>query len=181
MDIVFVTSNRNKIREARRILGMQIKHKAIKLDEIQSMDSKVVAAHKARAAHAILKRPVIVEDTGLYIDGLGGFPGALVKWAVDGIGYERLCRLVDLCKNRQAHADTCIALCDGKKVKIFSGRVRGRISSMPQGSGNFGWDCIFVPEGFNETFAQMSPEEKDSLSMRRIAFSKLSKFISSRR
>ena len=125
--------------------------------------------------------PVVVEDTGLHIVGLGGFPGALVKWMIEGLGYEKMCRVVDLCKNRDAYAKTCIAYYDGKRIHTFSGRIDGFISKTPRGGGNFGWDCIFVPTRSGRTFAQMQPSEKNSISMRREAFAKLGKFMASNR
>lgn len=180
MDPIFVTSNMNKVREAGRILGLEIKHRAISLEEIQSMNAKEVAMGKARAAYAELGRPVIVEDTGLHIKGLRGFPGALVKWVMEGMGYERMCRVVDLCKSREAYAETCVAYYDGKRMRTFTGRIHGSISNMPRGSGNFGWDCIFIPKEFNKTFAEMSTSEKNSMSMRRKAFAKLGRFMASK-
>jgi XTP/dITP diphosphohydrolase len=177
-NLVFVTSNMNKLREARKLLGMQIKNANLELREVQSLSVKEVAGIKAREAYRILKKPVMVEDTGLYIRGFGGFPGALVKWTTNGVGYEGVCRLVDSCRSRDAYAETCVALCDGKSVKRFVGRIEGSIAMEPKGSRNFGWDYIFIPKGSAKTFAEMSVSEKNKVSMRRVAFSKLLHFLS---
>ena len=181
MEPIFITSNKNKLREARDILGFRIKHRIIDIEEIQSTNTKEVAISKAKAAYEKLDTPVVVEDTGLHILGFGGFPGALVKWMTEGLGYEKMCRVVDLCKSRDAYAETCIAYYDGENMHTFTGHINGSISEIPRGSSNFGWDCIFIPEGFDKTFAQMHPSEKNSISMRREAFTKLGKFMASRR
>ncbi len=177
MRLLFVTSNANKLREARRLLGFSIGHSGLELDELQSIDTGLVARHKALQAYNRLRTPVIVEDTGLYIDGLNGFPGALVKWAVRGLGYEGLCRIVDRCPNRKAYAQTCIAFCDGKRVRLFNGRINGTIAMHPKGKRNFGWDYIFIPKGRRKTFAEMSIGEKNVISMRRKAFDRLRRFL----
>ncbi len=181
MEPIFITSNKNKLGEARAILGFSIKHRSIDIEEMQSIYASEVARGKAKAAYEKLHTPVIVEDTGLHIEGLGGFPGALVKWMIEGLGYENMCRVVDLCKSRDAYAETCVAYYDGKKMRVFEGKINGSISKTPLGSNNFGWDCIFIPDGFAKTFAQMRPSEKNSVSMRREAFAKLGRFMASHR
>jgi len=177
MKLIFATSNANKLREARRLLGFDVVSRKMELDEIQSIHTEEVARHKAMQAYGKLGVPVIVEDTGLYINGLNGFPGALVKWLAAGVGYERMCRIVDLCGNRSAYAETCIAFYDGKRVRTFIGRISGSVSMNPKGGRNFGWDYIFIPKGHTRTFAEMSMKEKNGISMRRRAFAKLHRFL----
>lgn len=179
MKIVFATSNVSKFNEAKSILKIRISRKDIELDEIQSVSTEQVARHKALQAYRKLKVPVIVEDTGLYIKGLNGFPGALIKWVAAGIGYEKICRLVDLCEDRNAYAETCTVFYDGKVMKTFVGRIDGRIAVHPMGRRNFGWDYIFVPTGSAKTFAQISAREKNKISMRRISLEKLHRFLAS--
>ena len=177
MKLTFATSNANKLREARELLGFNVSSRRMELDEIQSVHTGEVARHKAVQAYRRLRVPVIVEDTGLYINGFGGFPGALVKWLEAGMGYERVCRIVDVCEDRGAYAETCIAFYDGKRVRTFTGRINGRISANPKGRRNFGWDCIFIPDGHTKTFAEMPSAEKNRISMRRRAFAKLHRFL----
>ncbi len=177
MKLIFATSNINKLKETRK-MGFDVDCKNIELDEIQSIHTEQVAKHKAAQAYAKLRLPVIVEDTGLYINELNGFPGALVKWLAHGLGYEKICRLVDICGNRRAYAETCIAFCNGKTTKTFVGKVKGRIAMHPKGKRDFGWDYIFIPEGSTKTFAEMSMKEKNAISMRQIAFVKLRRFLS---
>lgn len=132
-----------------------------------------VARDKAEQAFRKLGRPLIVEDTGLHIKSMKGFPGPMVKWLIQAVGYERLCRLCDSSRERSAYAETCVALHDGKRVHLFSGRISGRIAKHPRGRSDFGWDLVFIPEGHSKTFAEMSMEEKSRISMRRKAFMKL--------
>ena len=181
MTLVFATSNVNKFNEAKSILKIRILRKDIKLDEMQSIRTERVARYKALQAYDKLKVPVIVEDTGLYITEFNGFPGALIKWTAAGIGYERICRLVDLCKNRNAYAETCVAFYDGKEIRTFIGRIDGKIAMHPKGRRNFGWDYIFMPKGSAKTFAQISISEKNKVSMRRVSFEKLHRFLASRK
>ena len=178
MEVVFATSNRNKIKEAREILGFRIRSADLRLDEIQSISVVEIAKHKALQAHLKLARPVMVEDTGLFIEGLNGFPGPLAKWMVNCLGYERTCRAVDGCRNRKAYAETCVAFYDGKEMKAFTGRIRGTIAMHPRGNRKFGWDYIFMPEGGSgRTFAEMTAEEKNRISMRGAALKKLKRFL----
>ena len=177
MDIIFATSNINKVREASNILGFKLRSSHVKLDEIQSVSVVEVAKHKAFQAYAVLKQPVVVEDTGLFINGLNGFPGPLVKLVIDRLGPGGLCRIVNCCSNRKAYADTCVAFCDGSLAKTFIGRTYGTIATKPKGEGGFGWDSVFIPNGHSKTFAEMTLEEKVSLSMRSMAFLKFERFL----
>ncbi|MDE1824903.1 MAG: non-canonical purine NTP pyrophosphatase [Candidatus Micrarchaeota archaeon] len=174
MEFIFVTSNPNKLKEAQRILKRKLRHSDLDLQEVQSMSCKEVALDKAKAAYSRLHQPVLIEDTGLYINCLNGFPGALVKWAEIYLGYHEICRLVGR-KNRGAHAETVLCLYDGKKARLFSGRADGCIANKPVGKFGFGFDVIFLPSGSNLTLAQMSPAQKDRLSHRTKAFQALAK------
>ena len=177
MEIVFATSNVNKAAEVRHILNSKIRVEHLALPEIQSLSVKEIAGYKARIAHRELNVPVVVEDTGLYLKGFGGFPGALAKWFVKGLGYNAICRAVDTCNTRDAYAETCVAYYDGKRGRLFTGKASGKIAETPQGSNNFGWDRIFIPKGSKRTFAQMSIKEKSRISMRGIAVRKLGAFL----
>lgn len=181
MRLAFVTSNKNKAYEVKNILGLDLDIERANIPEIQSLSAEENARHKAYSAYRAIGKPVIVEDTGLYIKGFDGFPGALVKWYLGGVGYEGICRAVDRCKTRSAYAETCIGFHDGKLMKIFTGRIKGTIAKHPRGSNNFGWDRIFVPDGYRKTFAEMGAVEKSKISMRGIATRKLKAFLKSRK
>ena len=159
MEICFVTSNDGKLKEARALLGSKLAAVEIDIDEIQALDVRDVVKDKAMRSYAIVNKPIIVEDTGLYIKGLNGFPGALIKWALKTIGNDGLCGMLGR-GNRKAYSETAICLYDGKKAEIFVGRTDGSISTSPKGKSSFGWDPIFIPEGGSQTYAEMGSAEK---------------------
>jgi non-canonical purine NTP pyrophosphatase (RdgB/HAM1 family) len=176
-EIIFVTSSEDKAAEARAILGIKVTAADLDIPEIQSIKVEEVVLGKAKAAYETLDKPVIVEDTGLYLKAMNGFPGALIKWLLDSIGPAGICRLVQG-MDRSAEARTCVCLYNGWEPVIFTGSVKGAISDCPRGKGGFGWDPVFVPEGSDETFAEMPGERKNAISMRRAALEKLGDHLS---
>lgn len=174
----FVTTNANKFREAERILGFRLRQARIGLPEIQSLKAREVAGFKAKEAYSKLRKPVIVEDTALYLKDWNGFPGALISWAVKTIGIERLCELVG--RERAATAEACVAYYDGLRLRVFCSEISGKISEKPRGRKRFDWDRIFIPSGEKRTFAEMSMEEKNLISHRMKAFVKLREYLSHR-
>ena len=165
----FITSSAQKHAEVERILGRSLARQALPLEEIQAVDLEPVVRHKASQAFALLGAPVLVEDTGLALTAWNGLPGALIKWFLTSLGPEGVCRLLRQETNRQATATTLFAYCDGATTQIFPGVVHGLVPEAPRGAFGFGWDGIFQPMGSLLTFAEMTPEEKDRFSMRRIA------------
>src|SRR5207237_9613665 len=140
------------------------------LRERQALDPSEIVAFKARTAYERLARPVLVEDSGLAIHAWSGFPGALVKWLEKSAGLETLARMLDPFPDRGATAQCAIAYCDGGEVVTARGETRGTIAQSPRGANGFGWDVLFVPEGGDRTFAEMSGAEKDRVSHRRRAW-----------
>jgi len=176
--IYFVTGNDGKFKEAQEILGEDFKLERIKLDlpEIQGVDVCEIAEEKAKTAFAEIKKPVLIEDTGLCFEAWHGLPGALIKWFLmpdKDRGNEKLIKMLGGFDNRRAEAITVFAYCDESGARIFEGKILGNISEFPRGERGFGWDQIFVPEGKEKTFGEMSAEEKNSISMRRNALMKL--------
>lgn len=145
------------------------------LDEIQAIDVKKVVEHKTKQAFKIIKRPVITEDTGLYFEEWHGLPGALAKFFDQSIGYKNLCQMLK--SNRQAKAQTVIGYFDGKRYQSLIGEVKGMIAKKPRGKNNFGWDVIFIPDGYKKTYAELTNKEKNKISMRRKAVEKFKKYI----
>lgn len=165
----FVTQSSSKVEEAKRILREELQHHNLDLPEIQALDVEEVVAHKVKFAYRALGGiPVMVEDTGLYIDAWNGLPGALIKWFDKSVGNVGICQMLHAFPDRSALAKTAIAIYDGD-LNIFLGETCGKISFSPRGEGGFGWDKVFIPEGSNKTFGEMSPVEKDLCSMRRKA------------
>ncbi|HEY1251514.1 MAG TPA: non-canonical purine NTP pyrophosphatase [Thermoanaerobaculia bacterium] len=173
LPLVFVTSRAEKAREAER-MGFPVERLDLDLPEPQALDPSEIVEAKARAAYRALSRPVLVEDSGLAFRAWGGFPGALVKWVEKSAGVAALARMLEGFPDRAATAICAIAYCDGAEVITARGETHGTIAPAPRGGNGFGWDVLFVPEGSQRTFAEMSAAEKDSLSHRRRAWEALS-------
>jgi non-canonical purine NTP pyrophosphatase (RdgB/HAM1 family) len=176
--IYLITGNEGKLREFNQILGFDIDNKKIDLDEIQSLDPKVIGEHKVRQAYKVMRSPVLVEDTTLDFAALEGLPGPFVKWFLDAIGPIGLIKLLVPYSNRKAIAKCTITYYDGKTLRFFEGIVKGRIASKPLGKNGFGWDFVFIPDGSKLTFAQMTGKQKNEISHRRLAIEKLKRFLS---
>jgi non-canonical purine NTP pyrophosphatase (RdgB/HAM1 family) len=173
-DLIFVTSNSGKLREAQEVLGVELEHLDLDLPEIQSLDLVEVVRHKAAAAHQSLGRPVLVEDTSLEIRGLDGFPGPLVRWLLVSVGAAGIGRLAGAFGDTRAVA-RCIACAFGGGLEVMGeGEIPGLIVGAPRGRQGFGWDPVFAPDGGGgRTFAEMAPAEKNEVSHRRLAFEAL--------
>src|SRR3989344_8894949 len=145
-DLVVVTSNKNKLAEINEILGTN--HQVSKLDipEIQSLNLDEVITHKAKDAYNRIKKPVLVEDISLEIEALNGLPGTLVKFFLERLGTEGTVRLVGKSKT-DTTITAAVAIYDGQKIDIFKGKVKGTLSKKNRGSGGFGFDKVFIPEG----------------------------------
>ena len=166
---LFVSGNAGKAREVAAILGYPLERLEADVPEIQALDVSEVVREKAQAAYALAGRPVLVEDTGLYITALEGLPGALVKWFLATVGPAGICAMLPPDAPRSAIARTAVALHDGSEVTVLTGEVPGQITLSPRGAHGFGWDPIFLPDGAAGTFAELSQEEKNRFSMRRVA------------
>lgn len=171
----FVTSNKNKLREFEEILGIRIEQIEVDLEEIQEIQVEKVVERKVLEAYEKVGKPVIVEDTGLYIEAWRGFPGALAKWAGKTIGFEKIPKMLE--GERAAYAKTIVGYYDGNHLELFEGKINGKIPEEAKGTSGFGWDPIFIPEGHIKTLAEMTREEKNEVSMRREALEKLKKFL----
>lgn len=169
---IFVTSNQDKLKEAERALGFEPESEDIELEEIQAVEAERVVKNKVERAYEKIERPVMVTDVGVYIDELNGFPGALIKWMFKRVGNEGIAEIAGECK---AEAITVIGYHDGEDFQTFEGTVKGKIAEEPRGDNGFGWDPVFVPEGYDKTFAEMTEEEKNKVSMRKKALEKMKK------
>ena len=144
--MLFITGNKNKLKEFQEILGFKIESRDLDIQEMQEVDVLKVSADKAKKAFQILKRPVITEDTGLFFDELNGLPGALIKWFEKRLSYQEICDMIR--KDRNATARVCISYYDGNNLEQFTGEVRGQISKTPKGENGFGWASIFIPVSY---------------------------------
>jgi len=165
-----VTGNDSKLLEAEAILGHPLDRIALELPEIQAATTREVALAKAAAAYDQLARPVIVEDAGFELVALGGFPGPFIKFWEQLGGLLSLCRTIDGLGNPAAVAVCVLGICDSNGARVVEGRVTGTVPPEPRGSGGFGWDAIFIPDGHLRTFAEMAAAEKSAISHRRRAW-----------
>lgn len=173
-DLVFVTSNQGKVREAEAVLARALDHLALDLPEIQSLDLEEVVRAKVEAAWQTLQRPVLVEDTGLELTGLGGFPGPLIRWLLISVGPEGIARIAHTFGDPRARARCLVCAGDGESTILGDGVVEGSIALEPRGSGGFGWDSVFMPDdGGGRTYGEMEEDEKNLISHRRKAFDAL--------
>lgn len=179
-DITFITGNPGKAEQLSKYLGIEVKHHKVDLTEIQSLDLEEVIKHKVIEAFNEVKSPVIVDDVSLVIDQLGKLPGPLIKFFLSEIGNEGICEVVSYYEKKTALATVAIGYYDGIESQVFLGEIRGKISEIPKGEGGFGWDKIFIPDGFTQTRAEMNSEDYDKTNPRKTALDKLEKFLKSR-
>ncbi len=177
--IHFITGNPGKLREVREIMpNIQVEHLNIDLPEIQEIDAHKIIEAKLREAHKHHQGELIVEDTSLYMDALGGkLPGPMIKWFLSSLGNEGVADIATRFGVHGAYAVTIIGYMDGSgNIRYFEGKAHGNIVS-PRGESSFGWDPIFQPDNSIKTFAQMSGEAKNAISHRRKALMKFREYL----
>lgn len=146
---VFITGNQDKVDYMKKILDIELEHHNLSLDEIQSADPHKVIEHKVRQAYEILKKPVLVDDTCLVFNALNGLPGPFIKYFREAEnGLENLCRMLDGFDDRSAYGSVTYGYYDGTTLHFIEGRLDGMIADHPRGTGGYGWDSIFEPEGY---------------------------------
>lgn len=176
--LTFITGNQNKADFLEKHLGLPIDHHKLELEEIQSLDLHEVVEHKVRQAYALLQCPVLVEDASLIFTDMGRLPGTFIRWFIDEIGYDGLHRLANLLPDKTAVGNVSYGLFDGKDLHYFDGEMRGHIAKKPHNGGmGFGFDPIFVNDGFDKTRAEMTEEEYARTSYRTEAIEKLRYFL----
>jgi XTP/dITP diphosphohydrolase len=177
--VTFASTNQNKYREVQSILsshGISVDFAQINLVEVQSDSLEEIAREKAKSAFAQVGRPVIVEDDGLFVDALKGFPGQYSSHAFKTIGNDGIMKLLAGSADRSASFRSLIAFYDGKNLSISEGRVDGKISDRIT-EGGWGYDPIFVPAGTSLTFAQLK-EKKNEYSHRKKALDNFARWYS---
>jgi XTP/dITP diphosphohydrolase len=189
MEIIFASNNDHKLREISSIIDSSIKLLSLKdiniNDDIPEEEPHLEgnALAKARYVHRITGMNVFADDTGLEVDALGGLPGVKsARFAGDGRDFsaniDKLLLMLGSDKNRKAQFRTVIALIWDNKEYLFEGIVEGKIISERRGTGGFGYDPIFIPDGKSSTFAEMPLTEKNKVSHRARALEKLKTFLS---
>ena len=129
-------------------------YKSLDIPEIQSLDLREVVTYKAKEAYKQIKHPVLVEDTSLRFYVLGNLPGPLIKWFLEELGKEGVCKLLDGYSDRSAVAEVVYGLHTGKEILFFEARVDGIMAGRPKGENGFGWDATFIPIGCTKTWGK---------------------------
>ena len=184
MKLIFITGNQAKAHYLAQWLGHPVEHQKVELDEIQSLDPLAVIEHKARQAYELVGKPVLVEDTQLSFTALGGkLPGTLIKWFLEELGNEGLIKLLADFDDRSATASLVYGLYDGQTLHTFQGEQTGMVVTvLPELSGDGwhgskSWNGIFMPDGADKTFAEMTDDELVPFSHRAKAIAKLRAFL----
>jgi XTP/dITP diphosphohydrolase len=179
--LFLVSQSERKVLEAQSILGprgIDVVWKNLGIEEIQTHSLPRLVRQKTLDAFQKVRLPLLVEHTALYVRCLNGLPGGLTQSFWMGLGPERsrperFLRLFGKQEEQRLFACTMVGYCDGRKIVQAKGCVRGRIAPEPKGAGGFGWDSIFLPDGYSQTYAEMGDEIKDEISMRRKALDAL--------
>lgn len=180
--ITFVTGNKKKLEEVRAILGdslpFEVVSAKIDLPELQGADPTEVSMEKCKLAAQQVGGPVLVEDTSLCFNALGGLPGIYIKWFLDKLGHEGLNNLLAAYADKTAYAQCifCLSLGPGHEPVAFVGQSQGTIVPA-RGPLDFGWDPVFQPHGHDQTYAELPKEVKNSLSHRFRSLEKLQEYL----
>lgn len=165
----FISSNERKILEYREILKpLQFTSLQIAVREIFADDPRVVVRQKLLQAYELKRAPLFVDHTGLYINALDGMPGPFSQLFWDRLGPDGILKLMACRDDRRALARTTLGYCDGRLIHIFEGELKGTIAMEPRGCAG-SWVCLFIPEGFDITMGEMTLEQKNGISHRRLA------------
>jgi XTP/dITP diphosphohydrolase len=170
---VLVTGNRGKIAEARLALGMEVEAVEVDLPEIQGLDLVEILQQKAEVAWKIVQRPLVVEEAGLDLLALNGFPGPLVKWMLEAVGAEGIAKTAHALGDPRAVARCALLYRDSERTVGAEGSTSGTLALPGRGEHGFGWDPVFLPDGETCTFAELAGKEKDAVSHRGKAWREL--------
>ena len=179
MQINLVTSNLGKVKELKTYLEPDIKINHIKKEyrELRSDNPEEIAKESAKRLAEELKKPVVVEDSGLFIKALNDFPGTCSSYIHKRIGLKGILKLMENIENRECTYKSAVAYCKPKKEPIsFLGIEKGTISKEIKGSHGFGHDPIFVPENSKKTYGEIKNCESIK-RFRKIAVLKLKSYL----
>jgi XTP/dITP diphosphohydrolase len=178
LEVYFITSNMHKFEEISNFINNKIiiRKAVYPLIEIQDEDIEKVAMNKLLLSNLPYDY-AFVEDSGLFIKALDGFPGVFSAYTFKTIGLEGIIKLMEGINNRLATFVSVIAFKQKEKILVFRGEVNGTISFDIRGSNNFGFDPIFIPENNKKTFGEMNMEEKSQYSHRITACKKFLEYV----
>lgn len=188
MKLNFATNNKHKLQEVREVLGDSFRVESLQslgINEDITEDQQTLegnAMQKARFLYDRTGEDCFADDTGLEVEALNGAPGVYSaryagesKNSLDNMAL--LLKNMEGVKNRKARFRTAIALILNGKEYLFEGVVNGVITEQPRGTAGFGYDPLFVPDGYTTTFAEMDSEAKNAISHRGLAVEKLAAFL----
>ena len=162
--ITYVTGNWSKVLSAKEVLeplGIKVEHIKMDTTEIQADKVEEIAMHSAKEASDKLKKSVLKNDTGLFIEALNGFPGPYTHYVDEKLGEEKILKLLENEKNRNACFIEAYAYCEYNKDPIvFTSVTKGKIALEKSGQYGWSWDFIFIPDGYNKTLANYPDEER---------------------
>ena len=189
MELIFASHNENKVEEIRQILPENLTILSLNdihfQNEIPETGSTLEenAKIKAETVHKLTGKIVFSDDSGLFVEALNGAPGVYsARYAGTGNSkdnIEKLLKELDGNQNRKAYFKSVFCVITDDQTVYLDGEVHGKILKEIRGKDGFGYDPVFVPDGYGKTFAEMKPEEKNRLSHRYKAVQKLIKFIRS--
>lgn len=168
MAIHIITGNVNKLKELEQVFpsGLDLVMTKLELDEIQTLDTKSLVQHKLKQAFAKVNEPVVVEDVSAELEMLNGLPGPFVKYFEQQMGRGALYKLSH--EGAKLTIRCVMGYYDGNNEYIVEGIVNGKVTAPRDGQG-FGFDYVFVPDGFTKTYSEMGAEQKNSISHRYLA------------
>jgi len=178
--IRFITKNKHKFVEVSNVLqeyGIKVEQLCLNKPEIQAESLSDVVRFSLILLYSVVGEPLVVEDAGLFIEALRGFPGVFSSYVFKTIGVSGILKLMENVSNRKAVFKSIVGYIDGSQIVLFEGVVDGRIAYEPRGNMGFGFDPIFIPDGSEKTFAEMSVVEKNKFSHRAKAFRKLASWL----
>lgn len=180
-DVTFITGNSNKADYLMRLIDMPVKHQKVDLDEIQTTNLREVVEHKVKQAYAEIAGPVLVEDVSLEFNALSGLPGTFIKFFVEETGLEATCRMLDGFEDRSATAKCGYGYYDGTTYEYFEGQSSGVIAMNPGiGEMGFGWDKIFIPDGYGGVIRSDLPKQQyDELYLKIKPITQVKEFLAS--
>jgi inosine triphosphate pyrophosphatase len=182
--VTFVTGNAKKLEEVKLFLtrsGVELPftlvNQKVDLPELQG-EPEEISAEKCRLAASQVGGAVIVEDTSLCFNALNGLPGPYIKWFLEKTGHVGLNNLLAAYDDKSAYAQTIFSFSPGPggEVETFDGRVAGRIVPA-RGPTDFGWDPVFLPDGYDQTYAEMEKTTKTAMSHRTVSLAKLQAWL----
>ncbi len=182
--IAFVTTNEGKFREVSAKLE-EVHVKLVREDrsypEIQTDRLEKVVRFAATVLDDQIQGDYLIDDSGLFIDAFGGFPGVYSAYVYKRLGCAGILKLLEGARTRTATFETVFLLRTGMEHEVFHGACSGAIADRERGKGGFGFDPIFIPEGATKTFSEMTLAEKNAVSHRAAAVEALVAFLRERR